>query len=79
LLLALVVRLSLEANSREVARQRSAPTTTALDVRPIPDCTQDLYYLDKPGRVPCVTFVYSPNDDPVVEVRELGGLVYALG
>jgi hypothetical protein len=69
LLLALVVRLSLEANSREVARQRSAPSVSALDVRAIPDCTQDLYYLERPGRTPCVTFVYSPNDDPLVEVR----------
>jgi len=68
LLLALVVRLSLEANSREVARQRSAPRARPAPVRAIPDCASDLYHLARPGRPPCVTFVYSPDDDPVVEV-----------
>jgi hypothetical protein len=68
LLLALIVRLSLEANSREVARTRATPQAEARDVAAIPDCTQDLYYLEKPGRAPCVTFVYSPTDDAVVDV-----------
>lgn len=68
LLLALLVRLSLEANSREVSRQRATPTVTAVAIRSIPACTDDLYYLERPGRVACVAFVYSPSGDAVVDV-----------
>jgi hypothetical protein len=66
------VRLSLEANSREVARQRATPVATGSAIRPIPSCTDDLYYLERPGWVPCVAFVYSPDDDPVVNVSACG-------
>lgn len=64
LLLALIINLALDANNQLQSRVAAVYSATPQAVSSIPDCTQDLYI----GSKPCVTFVWTPNTDPVVQV-----------
>jgi hypothetical protein len=70
LLLALVVNLSLNANFRSQDRVKNVPVTTPVLITDIPDCSQDLYIGDKQ----CVTFLYTPDNDTVINVRQGAGV-----
>ncbi|WIA19835.1 hypothetical protein OEZ85_005742 [Tetradesmus obliquus] len=63
LLLALVIQLALDANSRREQRIRAVEWSAPEDIGPIPDCNQDVFIANKA----CRTFLFSPNDSSVVQ------------
>lgn len=65
LLLALIINVALDANSANESRVAAQSSTSAVPIGPIPDCTQDLYI--GAGK-PCLTFVYTPNNDSQINV-----------
>jgi hypothetical protein len=62
--MALIVNLALNANNAEQMRYRAVYSSTPEPIKPVPDCSEDLYMGDKP----CMTFLYTPSTDPEIQV-----------
>jgi ABC-type multidrug transport system ATPase subunit len=60
LLLALLTRVAIDANTRTENRVSALESARPGLIKPLPDCSEDLYSSATAGR-PCLTFVFSPN------------------
>jgi hypothetical protein len=70
LLLALVVNLALNANNALQERFVATPAAVPFSIGGIPSCHEDLHI--GPSK-PCIDFVYSPNNDTVINVSSRAG------
>jgi hypothetical protein len=64
LVLALVMQIALDASLAAEGRYRPITTGVRQDLSTIPDCNSDIYIHDRP----CVTLIYTPSTNPVVQV-----------